>query len=337
VTAEALRRAYRAAAERVLEQFPVSPGSLELVAVSENVTFRVAAADTADHYALRLHRPGYNSLGELESERCWMEALQRAGVQVQGGLRTRAGAHFCRVWIPQSSEERYAGLTRWMPGELLAERLAHSVEAALEARAYCQIGRLAAAIHRQSASWEPPGGFTRPRLDAEGLIGAAPRWGRFWEHPELTMEERALLLQARDTLASRLRAYGRSRGSFGLIHADLHPENIVIHDGTVGVIDFDDAAFGWFVYDLATALLECWGTPAYPALRDALVSGYREVRPLASRDEGMLETFLLLRGMSMLGWFAERPEHAHSTFFGAIRERVMDACRELLCGRSRSG
>ena len=54
------------AAGLALEAFGLQPRSLDLVSISENVSFRVRTA--SDDLVLRLHRPGYNSLAELESE-----------------------------------------------------------------------------------------------------------------------------------------------------------------------------------------------------------------------------------------------------------------------------
>ena len=50
------------------------------IGVSENASFRV---DTPERrYVLRIHRPGYHTLAELESEHVWTDALLKAGVDV---------------------------------------------------------------------------------------------------------------------------------------------------------------------------------------------------------------------------------------------------------------
>ena len=70
---------YIPAAKRALESFPVEADKIEFVTQSENVTFRVSVdADDTD-YVLRFHRPGYNSIKELESERAWIADLKKAG------------------------------------------------------------------------------------------------------------------------------------------------------------------------------------------------------------------------------------------------------------------
>ncbi|MEX2259092.1 MAG: phosphotransferase [Woeseia sp.] len=181
-------------------------------------------------------------------------------------------------------------------------------------------------MHNHSTDWVESPGFTRRRLDLDGLLGEAPSWGRFWEHASLTGAERARLRRARDTIRALLGSYGERADNFSLIHADLHPDNIIYNDGDMALIDFDDSAYGWHLYDLASALVEDRFSPDYEALRAALLRGYREHRSLATRDIELLPAFMLVRGMAIIGWFHERPEHAGSQFFEDMKRWVLAEC-----------
>lgn len=158
-------------------------------------------------------------------------------------------------------------------------------------------------------------------------MGEAPHWGRFWEHQELTTAETALLLRARERARAALIAYGARPDNFGLIHADLHPENIVYNGKDLALIDFDDSAYGWHMYEITSTLIEDRFDPDFDALRAALLEGYREHRPLAERDVDMLSVFLLIRGMAIIGWFHQRPEHAGSSFFAEVMEQNYHTAR----------
>lgn len=326
-----LRRAYAEAAAQAAAAFPIEPASLDLVAVSENVTFRVRDAGGRGTFVLRLHRPGYNSLAELESERRWTQALADSGLAAPTGIAARDGRRFVQVEIPGTREQRQVGITRWMHGRPLDAVLQAEPGSGELRDAYRRIGRIAARMHTLAATWSAPAGFTRPRLDAAGLLGETPRWGRFWEHPKLPEAARHHLRALRGELADDLEAYGCTEDNFGLIHADLHAENIIVgEDHSTGVIDFDDLARGWYVYDLATALLDHWGEAAYSALRDALLRGYCAERPLQARDIAMLDRLVLLRALTLVGWYGERPEHGGQDYF----QRV---CRVILSQDLRGG
>jgi Ser/Thr protein kinase RdoA (MazF antagonist) len=324
---------YTPAALKALERFPVEADNIELIAHSENVTFRVSVRGSDTDYVLRLHRPGYNSIEELNSERIWTRALKEAGISVPDSLLTRGGQHFELIDIPGTGEQRHAGMTTWFEGEPLSQYLAMSSDGEERRRIYRRIGGIAAAIHNQSKSWKEPPGFERRRLDLEGLLGEEPHWGRFWEHAELTKAEKALLLRARQRARAALSAYGERPDNFSLIHADLHPANIVYNGEDLALIDFDDSAYGWHMYENASALIEDRFAPDFDALRIALLEGYREHRPLAGRDVDMLPAFLLIRGMAIIGWLHQRAEHAGSSYFEEVKELVLEEC-DVLIGKA---
>ena len=69
------------AVSHTLDQWGIEPADLVEVSRSENIVFRVDAAD-GNRYVLRLHRPGYHSYRALVSEQTWTAALADAGVDV---------------------------------------------------------------------------------------------------------------------------------------------------------------------------------------------------------------------------------------------------------------
>jgi Ser/Thr protein kinase RdoA (MazF antagonist) len=114
--------------------------------------------------------------------------------------------------------------------------------------------------------------------------------------------------------------------NFSLIHADLDSGNIIHDRGELAVIDFDDSAYGWHMYDVASALIDYCSDPDFEALRAAMLSGYLKHRPLAQRDLNMLSVFLLLRGMATLGWYHDRPEHTGSRDLRTLRDWILERC-----------
>jgi Ser/Thr protein kinase RdoA (MazF antagonist) len=317
---------YTPAAVHALTYFPVEPLSIELVNHSENVTWRVSVQNSDTDLVLRLHRPGYNSLEELVSERAWAAALYEAGVPVPQSIPTWDDELFVMVDIPGSDEQRFAGVTTWFEGAPLCDHLETGVSDKERCRIFGRMGELLAAMHNQATSWRAPTWFTRQRLDIDGLLGEAPRWGRFWDHAELSDDEKALLLGTREALRERLKRYGETPDNFSIIHSDMNPDNVVYNEGELAVIDFDDSAYGWHMYDIASALIDDRSASDFDAVRAALQDGYLQHRPLASGDIDMLPAFLLIRGMAIIGWYHQRPEHAGSRFLDDMKNWVLAQC-----------
>ena len=311
---------YMPAALEGLAHFPVDAGEIKLVTQSENVTFRVT--DGEDSYVFRLHRPRYNSLNELNSERAWTAALNKSGIPAPDSVLTRNGKNFAQVTIPTTGKQCYTGMTRWLEGIPLGEHLDTTSDSSQRTTLFGRLGELAAAMHNQVANWQLPPGFTRPRLGTEGLLGEVPRWGRFWEHGALSTAEQKLLLRSRNVLSGVLADYGETPDRFSLIHADMNADNTIYNDGKLAIIDFDDSAFGWHLYDLAAILIDETQAADFEAIRSALISGYRSGRPFADADLEWLDRFLLIRGLVTIGWFHQRPEHSGSEFFRRLKHWV---------------
>ncbi len=141
-----------------LGAFPIKAGEIELVALGENVTFKAVDGASGEAFVLRLHRPGYNSLEELQSERVWTRALTEAGVRVPIGLAARDGRDFVSVAIPELGETRHVGVTRWTEGEVLFELL----DKTARDRRLRRIASNSSAPSPRPCTTSPPPGARRP-------------------------------------------------------------------------------------------------------------------------------------------------------------------------------
>jgi Ser/Thr protein kinase RdoA (MazF antagonist) len=280
--------------------------NLAPIKVRENAVFRIDLAD-GGRAVLRVHRGGYHSDAELDSEFIWMRALQVAGISVPRVIRSRGGRDFEVIELPASRGTRQIDVFEWIDGRQLG-----SVEGGIDGDAadivaqYRMIGAIAARMHNHARGWQCPSHFRRHAWDAEGLVGDNPFWGRFWELEALTREQRSLFARTRAKIARELAAFGMAPDRYGLIHADLVPENVLIDGTQIQVIDFDDAGFGWHLFELATSLYFIAGDAIYPTAREALIQGYRSERELCDEMLEWLPLFLAARGTTYLGWIHTR-------------------------------
>jgi Ser/Thr protein kinase RdoA (MazF antagonist) len=208
----------------------------------------------------------------------------------------------------------------------LMDRLRSAPDTDLLTHYYQQLGGIMAAMHTQACAWPLPASFARHRLNADGLMGPAPFWGPFWSHPALSAGERQLLIGTRDQMHGILTRYGEQSDTWSLIHADLHPGNLLLQDDELTVIDFDDAGFGWHQYDIAVALVHYETHPHYAAIEQALLQGYRRQRPLSPAAEAMIPVFRLIRHMVSIGWLYQRPELGRP-LSPRYKDAVCAACR----------
>lgn len=298
----------RALAIEALKRWGTAEQEPEIIKLRENAVFKVQGPDGAPA-ALRVHRHGYHTDAELTSELAWMAALREAGIGVPGILRSRSGALFETVKHESVPEPRQVDLLEWFEGQSLG-----SVEDGLSsavtdvADTFTKFGTLAARLHNHAVAWPLPAGFTRHAWDVDGLTGEEPFWGRFWELGGLSTSQRTLIEAARDRTQRDLIAYGQRPQTYGLIHADFNLDNILIDGAEVRLVDFDDAGFGWHLFDLATVSFFLRGQAEFDLVRRSVIDGYRRERPLSDEQLEAMPLFNLVRGFTYLGWVHTRHE-----------------------------
>lgn len=326
---ETIDRTFTPAARAALASFPIDAAETTLVSLSENVTFKVTDRRDGGAYVLRLHRPGYHTLEELQSEHDWIRALAESGVEVPRPVAARDGRDYVPVTIAATGEKRFAGMARWTEGRLLSDVLAETADQRTVEDYFAQLGALTAAMHNQASAWRPPPEFTRHHLDTDGLMGDAPHWGPFWEHRSLTAAERGLLLDARGRLREKLARLGKDPSGYSLIHADMHPGNILVDGERLTVIDFDDAGFGWHQYDIAVVLTYWQSKPNAAEIERAFFGGYRATRRVPDAALAAIPMFRLIRWMASIGWFHQRPELKRPAVFEERKAWVLEQCAAL--------
>lgn len=287
-------------ARQAARHWPEIISNPELVMHRENSVFRVEATDGP--HALRLHRLGYHDDAALNSELTWMAMLADKGMNVPRPLRTKSGSFLADV-----EGGRKASLLTWLSGAPLGKTGAPLVMAGTARTVtFRNIGAELARMHLLTDGWQIPAGFQRPSWDVDGLVGDEPFWGKFWEFSSCSIEDQRLLAILRNQCREQLLAFQNQGGDFGLIHADLVRENILVDDGEVQFIDFDDCGFGFRMFDIATALIKNIHELDFGALQKALLAGYASVRALSEFEIDALPLFLTLRSLTYLGWAESR-------------------------------
>jgi Ser/Thr protein kinase RdoA (MazF antagonist) len=300
--------------EAALDIWGLTDGRYEFVAGRENRVYRVRCEN--GDFALRVKRPGYREREELVSELDWLAAMKQAGLHVPRPLPSRNGR------LLECVDTFFVDIVSWLPGTPMGMS-GHPLDFDNRPGVFRAIGAEMARLHDACDAWTPPQAFTRCHWDVEGLLGGAPLWGRFWENPTLSDETRQLFLRFRQMARERLDELSPGL-DYGLIHADLVRENVLLHGETVQLIDFDDGGFGYRLFDLATLLLKNLSEPDYNELKAGLIAGYTGRRAL---DLAGLDIFMTIRALTYVGWIVPRIHEAG----GTLRNERFVAKAQSLC------
>jgi len=287
---------------------------LEMVKHRENFVYKLARAGEPD-LVLRLHRPGLRTDAQIGAEMNFLAAAAERGIAVPKALRAADGSLFISA-IDGFGRCCQIDLQEWITGSAQMGSIDEGLfgTSTLEPAAFRQLGTELASLHDMAEELDPRDWDSRGAWDAAGLTGSAPLWGDPLALSGMDHAQRSLLRGALDAAGAELADFGTAGDRYGPIHADLTPENVLVADGVLRVIDFDDFGPGYFLFDLVTALFWYQPHPRYGEFHDALLAGYRSVRELDRAHLLLWPALRLARGASYLGWAAERDGQPDSEF-----------------------
>lgn len=293
-----------------------------------NKVFRCIKANSTGEVFLRVTPVAFRSRELIEAEVQWLEALAEAGVAVGRPLRSRNGERSVELEL-QSGEQKELGLgqgkyvaTAFLSvGGRPAERPVDFTPGVV--RAWAQ---MVARLHKFNREYEPDS-FKRLSWGEDRVLQTALRDNS----PQTAMFRSKL-----SALMKWMEAVPKSVEVFGLTHADLHIANFhVLREDPVeiGVFDFDDCCYHWYVHDLAVAVtqlrkqriedsLNADATRDMAALEVLFLEEYfRCAQPSAdarAQMQASLEGFVAFRGCLIMCWASS--ERAAKALTGPVQE-----------------
>lgn len=315
------RDRFKCLAEIALQQYGIEQAQLTFVSDTGNVVFLV---DTKHlQYALRIDpKPSIPDLVEiLQAELLWLVAIRRdTGLSVPEPVVAQGGVWVPTVAWPRSDESHPVTLLRWLPGSWIGDGTTPDVSA--------KMGAFMAQLHAHTERFRLPAGTDRPHTDWSKLA--------YWQDRQndtsktLTSEQREVCAVAAKRLLADIEHIGTDR-DYGLVHADMHPGNCLLHDGQLSVIDFGDCRYASHFYDMSVPLTYLHEHPDYEALRDAFFEGYNCVRPLPARCEAAVGTFMVARAFDNIEWVHfDWPSVTHHAFGPYLVDTSVRQIRDYL-------
>ena len=304
--------------ECVLPHYGLASAQSVLLQYEDNAVYRITLRP-GEHFVLRVSAADGQSLAAQRSEMQWLMALRReTDLLVPEPIPNDGGELVTMEAVRDVPEPRPCVLLRWVPGEPPTP----GIEPAIVER----IGAFTAQLHLHAEQFVPPPAFFRPSWDWKRLLGTASVLGCEEVLSSLAPHQRGVLTTVGTQMQHALSLLGKDATVWGLIHADLHRDNILLHDRAVGVIDFDDCGWGYYVLDLASVLDSFFRRVVkhpkdYLPLRNAFLRGYDRIRALpvdldmhlrtakVMRDMVTINFILSSKNVSVQTWGRERLDH----------------------------
>ena len=277
----------------VLSHYDLGEYQTESINHEYNSTFKVTAS-SGEKFALRINVNSNRSSENLNAEICWVRSIE--SVSVPKPVVTRDGAFVAHGWHAATGRSLPAVLYTWLEGEEPGDEPTRDQLFAL--------GAAMARLHVESADTVLPTGCELPDYTdffwgAKNLLTGPDS--------KFSADEQEKVTEVLTKVSAALVELGRDV-QLQPIHADLHPWNVMWHEGELAVFDFDDCGLGLPIQDLMTSIYYL-DTPEQDA---ALLAGYASVGPVPEYTPEQRELLLLQRRLLLLNYLLEtsNPEHA---------------------------
>jgi Ser/Thr protein kinase RdoA (MazF antagonist) len=312
--AEDQQNSLAAFATELLKDYGIHGAKVSCINFEFNATFAVESESGAK-YALRININSTRTVENMKGEIEWVRHLNRtSGIHTPTPIATVKDDYIVSALHADSGQTLYGLLYSWLEGEELGD------EPTMEQ--LHEVGRAIATLHQESTDFA---------LSADAALPTFNDffWGTedflFSDKSVLSDTDRALIQQAHDLIMQFTNdLYENSK--VHIIHADMHGWNLMWDDGKLSVFDFDDCGYGVEAQDLAVTLYYL----DTPEQDEALLNGYKSVRPLPTYSANAMKALLLQRRLLLLNYLFETKNQEHKEMLPAYLEKSLERVSTFL-------
>jgi Ser/Thr protein kinase RdoA (MazF antagonist) len=312
--AEDQQNSLTAFATELLKDYGIHGAKVSCINFEFNATFAVESESGAK-YALRININSTRTVENMKGEIEWVRHLNRtSGIHTPTPIATVKDNYIVSALHADSGQTLYGLMYSWLEGEELGDEPTLSQ--------LHEVGRAMATLHQESTDFA---------LSADAALPTFNDffWGTedflFSDKSVLSDTDRALIQQAHDLIMQFTNdLYQNSR--VHIIHADMHGWNLMWNEDQLSVFDFDDCGYGVEAQDLAVTLYYL----DTPEQDEALLNGYKSVRPLPTYSANAMKALLLQRRLLLLNYLFETKNQEHKEMLPAYLEKSLERVSTFL-------
>ena len=312
--AEDQQNSLTAFATELLKDYGIHGAKVSCINFEFNATFAVESESGAK-YALRININSTRTLENMKGEIEWVRHLNRtSGIHTPTPIATVKDNYIVSALHADSGQTLYGLMYSWLEGEELGDEPTLSQ--------LHEVGRAIATLHQETTDFA---------LSADAALPTFNDffWGTedflFSDKSVLSDTDRALIQQAHDLIMQFTNdLYENSK--VHIIHADMHGWNLMWNEDQLSVFDFDDCGYGVEAQDLAVTLYYL----DTPEQDEALLNGYKSVRPLPTYSANAMKALLLQRRLLLLNYLFETKNQEHKEMLPAYLEKSLERVSTFL-------
>lgn len=240
-------------------------------------------------FLLRLTIPQYVDFGLIPGEVDWVNYLADNGVCVPRAVPSKDGN---LVEIIEADDSSYAAVSF---EKVEGRRINFEDSDEWNGELFVRYGETIGKMHALTKRYEP----------ADESLTRMQWYEQDWFDSHLIPRESPVRRKCEE-LMQTLSALPKDRDSYGLMHGDAHPWNVLLHQGEIVLTDFDFCEWSWFASEVAIILFYAIMAPMQGMDRTSFaayfmrnfMSGYRKENSIDAYWLKQIPGFLRLRMIS---------------------------------------
>jgi Ser/Thr protein kinase RdoA (MazF antagonist) len=190
---------------------------------------------------VRVTPPGHKTLAEVNAEMDWLAYLIENDAPV---VRVVPSQNKSLVETVDTDEGIISIVCfEWAPGSIVTKE-------DFSSELFQTWGQAVGLLHRLTKNYRPTSKGRIQWCDDEYL------------NRDLIPSDQEKVLERFDSVIDYFKDKPTSQNTFGLIHQDVHQDNLFLDGNQLTILDFDDSVYGFFVFDIANALgFSIWEKP----------------------------------------------------------------------------
>ena len=236
-----------------LNHWDIKLSNFKLLSEETNILYLINTVEE-EKYVLRLTNPwSCHGPDEVEAELQWLLALRRdCDIPLREPVVTPPGKRFIQIDGPSNEESYLATVFRFAEGQELGDDMslhqltngANLQQPFIDMLRHYPFQEAQAAPARSTFTYCEP---EFPIVEEELITKVNPELG-------VTADRAARYTELARQMDEEIQSLWDTQEPPRLIHNDLHPWNILIHNEELTPIDFEDVQVGYPIQDIAVAL-----------------------------------------------------------------------------------
>ena len=256
----------------------------QLIKTIDTLVFKIETDDN-QYFIAKLYKQHNQALVEQIAR----NAAFLSFIKTHAELKVQAPPTLHFPLIDWENEKRYLVLGDWIEGSTPKVKDAHFME---------KMGAMMAQLHNAAADFKQK--IAVLTID-NTLVQEVKQ--KILKHQSVLGFDEIQLNIAFQKIENTYKNADYTPSVFGLIHSDLHFENVIENGEDLSPIDFDEVAYGHYLLDIAITFNEIEELPNVLYLKKNYCIGYEKYRPLPTDFEAIVLKFQQIAGCIYLNWF----------------------------------